>query len=83
MSCKNFFFATVYVFWFLSLGISIAALFNSPEVDEDADKQVQTYHELTESEAWKVVLAWYMAIVVWGWLGFNEIRLILISIFAP
>ena len=40
MSCKNFFFATVYVFWFLSLGISIAALFNSPEVDEDADKQV-------------------------------------------
>jgi len=38
---------------------------------------------LTNEEAVEVVVTWYCAIFVWGWLVFNNVRVFLISMFAP
>ena len=79
---KKFFLLLIYVFWAFALGLSIAFMFFATELEEE-DDGFSTYLELTPGEAWYVVVSWYLAIFGWGWLGLNEIRIMLCSVLAP
>ena len=84
INCKKFFLILIYVFWAFALGLSIAFMFFTTEKEgEDEEEGFNTYLELTTEEAWYVVVSWYLAIFGWGWLGLNEIRIILCSLLAP
>ena len=67
----------VYVFWIFVLALTISFVAYTDETGEDSG--FHSYIELTKEEAGLVVLSWYLAVFVFGWLGFNEFRIILKS----
>lgn len=57
-------------------------IFNADEELEEGNA-FKTYHEFDEDEIWQVVICWYLSIFVFGFLGINELRILLISLIAP
>ena len=81
VNCKIFFLLLIYVFWAFAISLSVAFMFFTHETGEE--EGFKSYLELTAEEAWYVVVAWYLATFGWGWLVFNELRILLISLLAP
>lgn len=78
---KRCFIATVYIFWIFVLALAFAFLPYMSELEESSG--FESYLELSNDEAWLLVSAWYIAVFVFGWLLFNVLRIVLISIIAP
>ena len=72
----------LYIFFFTTVGLSIYFMTHSGQTSQDT-QIMASFVELTEEEAVELVLTWYLAIFVWGWLVFNNVRIWLISFFAP
>ena len=81
VNCKIFFLLLIYLFWAFAIALSISFMNFTHETEEE--EGFRTYLELTAEEAWYVVISWYLSIFGWGWLVFNEIRIILTSLLAP
>lgn len=81
VNLKIFFLIVIYLFWAFSMSLSVAFMFFTHETGES--EGFRSYLELTADEAWLVVVAWYLATFGWGWLVFNELRILLISLLAP
>ena len=62
----------MYSFWILALGFSVYCLLFLHEIEETEGHK--TFIELTEDQAFKVVLTWYLTIFGFGWFGLNMIR---------
>ena len=79
---KALFMILLYIFFFATVGLSLYFWLHSGQASTDTDIMA-AFVELDDEEAMELVLTWYLAIFVWGWLVFNNVRVWLISFFAP
>ena len=72
----------LYILFFATVALSFFFWINSGSKSTDPDILV-SFVELDDDEANELVLTWYLSIFVWGWIVFNNVRVWLISFFAP
>jgi len=71
----------VYVFWFIAMGLSASFAAFLHEVNEE--NSFMTFVELSEYDAWYVVVTWYFSILFFGWLALNLLRIFICASLAP
>ena len=77
MNCKKFFICLVYIFWFFALVLCASFLPWLREIEES--NGYKTYLELTEDDARYMVVTWWLTIFGFGWIGLNELRLVIVT----
>ena len=83
MNLKNFFIVLVYSLWLVTVFLSLViTLFVGERLEVSISDSTKYYIELTEDEALQVVYVWYLALLGWGWLFLNELRILVISAHA-
>jgi hypothetical protein len=79
---KALFVILIYILFFLTVGLSIFFWLESGTKLEDLPGTLH-FVELTRDEAIEVVVCWYSSIFIWGMLVYNNLRVWIVSMFAP
>lgn len=83
MKCKKCFVIFIYLIWLVAIAISVLVVIIVGEKEIGVDFIDSEFVDLEDDQAWQLVSVWYLAIFGFGWLGLNELRIILVSLLAP
>jgi len=75
----------IFLFWIISIILTIVLMDISGKqytADEMAGDPMKDLIFLTPAEAQEFVIAWFLAIFVWGVI-LNEVRILIITLMAP